>query len=118
MYNDPEVKIVRVADKVATFSLSYKKGPVRLYVNSIWTDDKYRSTTPSWFARRLDVSLSGAYEFHRNFEAFFSVRNLLSPPLNVIVPGSLADSVADYPDHSAIYVNNGASGTIGVRARF
>ena len=118
MYNDPEVKIVRVADKVATFSLSYKKGPVRLYVNSIWTDDKYRSTTPSWFARRLDVSLSGTYEFHRNFEAFFSVRNLLSPPLNVIVPGSLADSVADYPDHSAIYVNNGASGTIGVRARF
>ena len=64
------------------------------------------------------MSRSGAYEFHRKFEAFFSVRNLLSPPLNVIVPGSLADSVADYPDHSAIYVNNGASGTIGVRARF
>src|SRR3546814_4905970 len=57
MYNDPDVPIVRVADKVGTLSLSYKKGPVRLFVNSVWTGDKYRSTTPSWFAERLAVSL-------------------------------------------------------------
>src|SRR3546814_19417004 len=60
MYNDPDVPIVRVADKVGTLSLSYKKGPVRLFVNSVWTGDKYRSTTPSWFAERLAVSLSGS----------------------------------------------------------
>src|SRR5690606_35657116 len=82
MYNKPEEPIVRVADKVGTLSLSYKKGPVRLYVNGIWTGDKYRSTTPSWFAKRLDVSLSGAYQINRTFEAFFSVRNLLTRPLN------------------------------------
>lgn len=117
MYNKPEEPIVRVADKVGTLSLSYKKGPVRLYVNGIWTGDKYRSTTPSWFAKRLDVSLSGAYQISRTFEAFFSVRNLLTRPLNVMVPGSLAESGA-LGDHSAIYVNNGTSGTIGVRARF
>lgn len=117
MYNDPEVPIVRVADKVGTLSLSYKKGPVRLYVNSIWTGDKYRSTTPSWFAERLDVSLSGSYQISRHFEAFFSIRNLLTRPLNVLVPGSLSDSGL-VPDHSAIYVNNGTSGKIGVKARF
>lgn len=116
MYNDPDVPIVRVADKVGTLSLSYKKGPVRLYFNSIWTDDKYRSTTPSWFARRLDASVSGAYRIDRNFEAFFSIRNLLTKPLNVLVPGSLATS-GDIGDHSAIYVNNGTSGTIGIRIR-
>ena len=116
MYNDPDVPIVRVADKVGTLSLSYKKGPVRLYFNSIWTDDKYRSTTPSWFARRLDASVSGAYRIDRNFEAFFSIRNLLTKPLNVMVPGSLA-TAKDIGDHSAIYVNNGTSGTIGIRIR-
>src|SRR3546814_14471350 len=79
MYNDPDVPIVRVADKVGTLSLSYKKGPVRLFVNSVWTGDKYRSTTPSWFAERLAVSLSGSYEIDRNFEAFFSIRNLVAP---------------------------------------
>src|SRR3546814_8698043 len=73
-------------------------------------------STPSWFAERLAVSLSGSYEIDRNFEAFFSIRNLVAPTLNVMVPGSLSDS-GKVPDHSAINVNNGASGTIGVRAR-
>lgn len=117
MYNDPEVKIVRVADKVASLSLSYKKGPVQLFLNTLWNDDKYRSTTPSWFDRRLDVSLSGSLEVAPQVETFFSVRNLLNNPLNVIVPGSLATG-GGVGDHSAIYVNNGTSGTIGVRARF
>src|SRR3546814_4303145 len=89
---------------------------VRLFVNSVWTGDKYRSTTPSWFAERLAVSLSGSYEIDRNFEAFFSIRNLVAPTLNVMVPGSLLDS-GKVPDSSAINVNNGASGPNGVRAR-
>src|SRR3546814_5141536 len=117
MYNDPDVPLVRVADKVGTLSLSYKKGPVRLFVNSVWTGDKYRSTTPSWFAERLAVSLSGSYEIDRHFEAFFSIRNLVAPTLNVMVPGSLSDS-GKVPAPSAIPVNTVASGTIGVRARF
>lgn len=117
MFNDPDVPIVRVADRVGTLSLSYKKGPLRLFVNSIWTGDKYRSTTPSWFKERLDVSLSGGYQFNRRIEAFFSIRNLLTKPLNVMVPGTLATS-GSLADHSAIYVNNGTSGTIGLRARF
>lgn len=117
MYNDPDVKIVRVADKVASLSLSYKKGPVQLFLNTLWNDDKHRSTTPSWFDRRLDVSLSGSLELAPQVETFFSVRNLLGNPLNVIVPGSLSTS-GDVGDHSAIYVNNGTSGTVGIRARF
>src|SRR3546814_1706936 len=84
MYNDPDVPIVRVADKVGTLSLSYKKGPVRLFVNSVWTGDKYRSTTPSWFAARLAVSLSGSYEIDRNFEVFFLICTLVAPRLNEI----------------------------------
>src|SRR3546814_6093564 len=114
MYNDPDVPIVRVADKVGTLSLSYKKGPVRLFVNSVWTGDKYRSTTPSWFAERLAVSLSGSYAIDRNFEAFFSIRTLVAPTLNVMVPGSLSDS-GKLPDHRAINVKNGPSDPKGKR---
>src|SRR3546814_14318130 len=44
MYNDPDVPIVRAEAKVGTLSLSSKEGPVRLFVNSVWTGDKYRST--------------------------------------------------------------------------
>ena len=117
MYNDPDIPIVRVADHVGSFSVSYKKGPVKLYLNSIWTGDKYRSTTPSWFEQRIDMNLSGSVAFHRGWEAFFSVRNLLNESVNVIVPGSLASS-GTLGDHSAIYVHNGRSGVIGVRARF
>src|SRR3546814_19567900 len=79
MYNDPDVPIVRVADKVGTLSLSYKKGPVRLFVNSVWTGDKYRSTKQSWFAERLAVSLSGSQEIARKFEAFFFFPHHLDP---------------------------------------
>ena len=117
MYNDPDIPIVRVADHVGSFSLSYKKGPVKLYLNSVWTGEKYRSTTPSWFEERIDMNLSGSVAFHRGWEAFFSIRNLLNEPVNIIVPGSLAES-GPLGDHSAIYVHNGRSGVVGVRARF
>lgn len=117
MYNDPEVPIVRVADQVASFSLTYSKGPVKLFLNSVWTGDKYRSTTPTWFEERIDMNLSGSYAFAKRWEAFFSLRNLLNEPINVIVPGSLA-TTGTVGDHSAIYIHNGRSGTFGVRARF
>ena len=117
MRNFPDIPIVRAADKLATFSVSYQQGPVRLYLNTVWTDDKYRSTTPSWFAEYLDTNLSGSYAFSRGVEAFFTVRNLLDKDRNVIVPGSLATS-GELGDHSAIYIHGGRNATIGLRARF
>lgn len=117
MYNHPEIPIVRVADQVASFSLSYSRGPVQLFLNSVWTGDKYRSTTPTWFEERVDMSLSGSYRFARGWDTFFSIRNLLNKPVNVIVPGSLA-TTGTVGDHSAIYIQNGRSGTAGIRARF
>ena len=117
MYNDPEVPIVRVADQVASFSVTYSKGPLKLFLNNVWTGDKYRSTTPTYFEQRIDMNLSGSYAFAKGWEAFFSVRNLLNEPINIIVPGSLA-TTGTVGNHSAIYIMNGRSGTFGVRARF
>ncbi|MFZ7095039.1 TonB-dependent receptor domain-containing protein [Luteimonas dalianensis] len=117
MRNFPDIPIVRMADKLGTFSLSYQQGGLSMYLNTVWTADKYRSTTPSWFAEYLDTNLSGSYRFSNGVEAFFSVRNLLDKDRNVIVPGSLA-TTGHVGDHSAIYIHGGRNATIGLRARF
>jgi iron complex outermembrane recepter protein len=117
MINDPEIPIVRSADKIGSLSLSYRKGPVKLYFNNVWTDDKYRTTTPSWFDAYWDTNLSGSYELRKGWEAFFSVRNLLNRSRSVVVPGSLA-TTGEVGDHSAIFIHGGANATIGLRARF
>lgn len=116
MYNDPDTPIVRVANKVASLSFAYNDRKLKLNLNNTWTDDKYRSTTPSWFAARLDTSINGSYRFAKGYEFFFSVSNLLDNNINIIIPGSLADG--QIGDHSAINVHNGRHGKFGFRLRF
>lgn len=117
--NYPEVPIVGVADKMGSISLSYRKGPVKLYLNTAWTGDKYRSTTPTYYDDFWDMSFSGSVALHRKVEAFFSIRNLLNSSRNVIVEGStVTASPTPYGDYSAVYLNAGTSGVIGLRARF
>lgn len=121
MVNEPEVPIVRMADKLGSLSISWQHGPARLYLNTVWTGDKYRSTTPSWFAEQWDTNLSGSYAFGRHWEGFFSVRNLLDRNRNVIVPNSLAPDGAlnrGHGNHGAIYIHGGRNATVGLRARF
>lgn len=117
MINEPEIPIVRSADKIGSLSLSYRKGPAKLYLNTVWTDDKYRTTTPSWFDAYWDTNLSGSYELRQGWETFFSVRNLLNRSRNVIIPGSLAPG-GETGDHSAIFIHGGLNATVGIRARF
>ncbi|MBJ7498655.1 MAG: TonB-dependent receptor [Sphingopyxis sp.] len=117
--NYPEVPIVGVADKMGSISLSYRKGPVKLYLNTAWTGDKYRSTTPSYYDDFWDMSFSGSVAVHKGVEAFFSIRNLLNSARNVIVEGStVTSSATPYDDYSAVYLKAGTSGVIGLRARF
>lgn len=118
MHNEPSVPITRVGKNIGSAAVTYEKGPVKLFVNMLWNDDKYRSTTPSWFQARTDLSVSGRIKLVKHWEAYFSVNNLLAQPYNVIVPGSLATSVSGFPNHSAIFVQNGRTGTFGIRARF
>lgn len=117
--NYPEVPIAGVADKMGSISLSYRKGPVKLYLNTSWTGNKYRSTTPTYYDDFWDMSFSGSVAVHKGVEAFFSVRNLLNSARNVIVDGSTVTSVpTPYGDYSAVYLKAGTSGVVGLRARF
>jgi iron complex outermembrane receptor protein len=118
MHNEPSEPITRVGKNIGSAALMYENGPVRLNVNLLWNDDKYRSTTPSWFQARTDLSVSGRIKLVKHWEAYFSVNNLLAQPYNVMVPGELVTSSTSVPNHSAIYVQNGRTGTFGIRARF
>lgn len=118
MHNAPSEPITRVGKNIGSAAVMYEKGPVKLFVNLLWNDDKYRSTTPSWFQARTDLNISGRIKLAKHWEAYFSVNNLLAQPYNVMVPGTLATTVPDFPNHSAIYVQNGRTGTFGIRARF
>jgi iron complex outermembrane recepter protein len=118
MHNEPSQPITRVGRNIGSAALMYEKGPVRLYVNLLWNDDKYRSTTPTWFQARTDLNVSGRLKLARHWEGYLSVNNLLAQPYNVLVPGSLATSAPGFPNHSAIFVQNGRTGTFGIRARF
>lgn len=117
MLNDPDIPIVRSADQLATLGLAYRNGPLSLFLNTVWTDEKYRTTTPSWFSPLWDVNFSAAYELSPGVEAFVTARNLIDSPRNVIVPGSLEAS-GQLGDHSAIYIHGGMNATVGLRARF
>lgn len=119
-HNEPNRPITRVGKNIGSLGVSYEKGPVRLNVNLLWNDDKYRSSTPTWFRARTDMTISGRIKLTRNLETYFTLNNVLNAPYNVIVPASANPSTAaaGTGDHSAIYVMNGRTGTWGLRARF
>lgn len=120
MHNEPNQKIPRVGNNIGSLGIIYEKGPVRLFANLLWNDDKYRSDTPTWFQARTDLTVSGRIKLTKNLETYFTVNNLLGQPYNVVTPGSAYPSTAatNLGNHSVIYVQNGRTGTWGVRARF
>ncbi|HWK34816.1 TonB-dependent receptor [Sphingomonas sp.] len=120
MHNEPNQKIPRVGNNIGSLGVIYEKGPVRLFANLLWNDDKYRSDTPTWFQARTDLTVSGRLRITKHLETYFTVNNLLAAPYNVMVPGSsnASTAAANIGSHSAIYVQNGRTGTFGFRARF
>ncbi|MBN8842271.1 MAG: TonB-dependent receptor [Sphingomonadales bacterium] len=120
MHNEPNRKIPRVGNNIGSLGIIYENGPVRLFANLLWNDVKFRSDTPTSFQPRTDLTISGRIKVTKHLETYFTVNNLLGQPYNVVTPGSAYPSTAaaGIGTHSVIYVQNGRTGTIGVRARF
>lgn len=117
-YTKPNEPIALTPRNMATLALSYKTGPLRLYLNSVWTDDRIGTiSTGTYDKARLDMNLSGSYRITKGWQAFFAVRNLLNKPVYRMGPGR-ENSGGTIPDHTANYNNAGVSGTIGIRATF
>lgn len=120
MHNEPNHPIPRVGNNIGSVGVMYEKGPVKLHMNLLWNDDKYRSDTPTWFEARTNLTISGTYKFSRHWQTYFTANNVLGQPYNVIIPGNAYPSTAaaGLPNYSAIYVQNGRTFTLGVRATF
>ena len=119
MHNEPNRKIPRVGNNIGSLGIIYETGPVRLFANLLWNDDKTRSDT-TWFQARTNLNISGRFKISKHFETYFTVNNVLGSPYNVVTPGSAAVSTdtAGIGTSTNIYVQNGRTGTFGLRARF
>lgn len=117
-YTKPEIPISLTTENLVTLALAYRKGPLRLNLNTVWADDKPGTLSSGTYDKdRIDANLSGSYALAPGWQAFFAVRNLLNAPKYRLAPGR-ENAGGVIPDHGANYNNAGVSGTIGLRATF
>lgn len=117
-YTKPDVPISLTPENLVTLALAYRKGPLRLNLNTVWADDKPGTLSSGTFDQaRFDANLSGSYQFRDGWQGFFAVRNLFNLPKYRLGPGR-ENAGGVIPDHGANYNNAGVSGTIGLRVVF
>ena len=136
LYSDPDVVQERVSTQVRQFGLSWRQGPARLNLNSVWSNEKDRGQTGNIatpqgvitqsqpFIPYLEVNISGSYTLIKKtrgsfigLEAYFSANNIFGNHRSTwydnseIWPGSKGH-------HSQIDIYSGQKATVGFRARF
>ncbi|HEY9236313.1 MAG TPA: TonB-dependent receptor [Phenylobacterium sp.] len=117
-HTKPEVPIALSAENFATLALAYKHGPLSLNLNTAWTGEKLNSvSTGSFIEPRVSADLSGSLRLRQNWSLFFSLRNLLNAPTNIVLPGVETPN-GFIPDHAGDYREYGRSATFGLRAVF
>jgi iron complex outermembrane receptor protein len=136
LFSDPDVPQERVATQVRQFGVSWRQGPARLNLNSVWSNEKDRGqtgsiATPSGtitqsqpFIPYLEVNLSGSYTLIRktrdNFvglEAYFSANNLFGNHRGTWYSNDEV-GLGSSGHHSQIDIYSGRKATFGFRARF
>lgn len=137
---NPSQKLSRVAQQVAGLGFGWKYGPMRLNLNTVWSDEKDRGPTGAVsvnngngaysliqeqpFDDYLEVNLSGGYTLipkTRNnwfgLEVYFSANNLFNQNRHTVYSnGPVGLGAGDH--HSQIYITSGRRASFGIRARF
>lgn len=136
LYSDPDVVQERVSTQVRQFGLSWRQGPARLNLNSVWSNEKDRGQTGNIatpqgvitqsqpFIPYLEVNISGSYTLIKKtrgsfmgLEAYFSANNIFGNHR-----GTWYDNSEIWPGskghHSQIDIYSGQKATVGFRARF
>lgn len=136
MDSNPSIEVQRFAKNVAQLGFAWKRGPVRLNLNALSSDEKSRGqtgsiATPSGnitqsqpFIPYTEVNLSGSYTFIKKnkgssfgLDAFFTVNNVFDQHRGTwytndeVWPGSKGH-------HGQIYIESGRKATIGLRGHF
>lgn len=137
---NPSTKLSRVAQQVAGLGFGWKYGPIRLNLNSVWSDEKDRGPTGSVsvnngngaysliqeqpFDDYLEVNLSGSYTIvpkTRNswfgLEVYFSANNIFDQNRHTVYSNGPVGLGAG-GHHSQIYITSGRRASLGIRARF
>lgn len=112
-FNEAEETMLGMARHLVTAALSYSRGGFGLNLNTVWSDDKPYDSTGVVVDDRVEANLSASYQFNRQWQVFFSVRNLLDSPYRRTVPAQ--DGVASL---NAYYQKFGRTSTLGFRAAF
>ncbi len=117
-HTKPQIPIAGSAENFAVLALAYKRGPLSLNLNTAWSGEKLNSvTTGSFIEPRISADLSGAVQLRTNWSLFFSLRNLLDEPTNIVLPG-VQTSNGYIADHAGDFREYGRSATVGLRAVF
>jgi len=139
-HTNPSVVMSRVAQQVAGLGLAWKYGPVRLNLNTVWSDEKDRGPTGSIsvnngngaysltqeqpFDDYLEVNMSGSYTFVRKtpdnwfgVEAYFTANNLFNQNRGTVYSNGPVGLGAG-GHHSQIYITSGRRASLGIRIRF
>ncbi len=137
---NPSQKLSRVAQQVAGLGFGWKYGPLRLSLNSVWSDEKDRGPTnpvsvnngngaysviqEQPFDDYLEVNLSGTYTLvpkTRNstfgLEVYFSANNLFDQNRHTVYSNGPV-GLGEGGHHSQIYITSGRRASLGIRARF
>ncbi|MCD9027720.1 TonB-dependent receptor [Luteimonas sp. BDR2-5] len=136
-YSDPDVVLPRVATQVANVGLAWRHGPMRLNLNTVWSDEKDRGLTGNIvnahgetmnqkqpFDDYLEVNLSGSYTIipktSSNFmglEFYFSANNLFNQNRHTVYSNG-ETGLGEKGHHSQIYIHSGRRAAFGFRGRF
>ncbi|MGY1410972.1 TonB-dependent receptor domain-containing protein [Luteimonas sp. A611] len=136
-HTNPSVVMSRVAQQVANLGLGWRHGPVRLSLNTVWSDEKDRGPTGNVtnahgivinqkqpFDDYLEVNMSGSYTLvprtrdgWLSLDAFFSVNNLFDQNRHTVYSNG-ETGLGDSGHHSQIYITSGRRASVGLRARF
>ncbi|MCH2090875.1 MAG: TonB-dependent receptor [Pseudoxanthomonas sp.] len=137
---NPSKKLSRVAQQVAGLGFGWKYGPIRLNLNSVWSDEKDRGPTSAVsvnngngaysvvqeqpFDDYLEVNLSGSYTLipktrdnWLGLEVYFSANNLFDQNRHTVYSNGPVGLGAG-GHHSQIYITSGRRASLGIRARF
>jgi len=140
-HTNPSEKLPRVAQQVANLGFAWRYGPVRLNLNTVWSDEKdrgqtgavtvnngngqYSLTQEQPFDDYLEVNMFGSYTIiqkTRNnwlgLEAYFTANNIFDQNRHTVYSNGPVGLSEGGGHHSQIYITSGRRASIGIRARF
>jgi TonB-dependent receptor len=111
--NYAQVIVTNMSPNLVSAGLSYALGRMNAYANMNWGDSRPTVANGTQYLRhRLNLDVGGSYRITSRVSAFFSVRNVLNAPYNIM------EQVGTNPAASRFFQKFGVTPTLGVKSTF